>query len=70
MDTATKACPLFPLRTAAQLLSVPVAWLRGEADAGRVPCLRAGSAYLFDLDLVERLLLERARLGGGPPNAA
>jgi hypothetical protein len=40
---------------------VPAAWLRAEADAGRLPHLRAGSAYLFDVDTVERLLLERAR---------
>ena len=52
---------LTTLLTTARLLSVPREWLRAEADSGRVPCLRAGPAYLFDVDLVESLLLERAR---------
>ncbi len=55
---------LMPLGPAARLLSVPSTWLRAEADAGRLPHLRAGSKYLFDVDAVERLLLERARQGG------
>jgi hypothetical protein len=53
---------LTPLGSTARLLRVPAAWLRDEADAGRLPHLRAGNAYLFDVDLVERLLLDRARL--------
>jgi len=52
---------LLPLGPTARLLSVPSAWLRAEADAGRLPHLRAGSKYLFDVVTVERLLLERAR---------
>jgi hypothetical protein len=55
------AAVLLPLNETARTLHVPTAWLRAEADAGRIPHLRAGKAYLFDLDLVERLLLERAR---------
>jgi len=45
----------------ARLLRVPVKWLRQEAEARRVPCLRADKALLFDRDTVERVLLERAR---------
>jgi hypothetical protein len=56
-DTGT----LLPLTATARLLHVPAAWLRAEADAGRVSCLRAGKTYLFDVDLVERQLLDRAR---------
>jgi hypothetical protein len=52
---------LLPLSTTARLLRVPSAWLRAEAEAGRLPHLRADSALLFDVDLVERILLERAR---------
>jgi hypothetical protein len=70
MDGETKRATLLPLRATARILSIPANWLRAEADAGRLPCLRAGSSYLFDIDLVERLLLERARQGEGPPNAA
>ena len=52
---------LCPLGITARLLHVPVAWLRAEAEAGRVPHLQAGRALLFDPDVVERVLLERAR---------
>jgi hypothetical protein len=56
---------LLPLGPTARLLGVPSGWLRAEADAGRLPCLRAGAIYLFDVDTIERLLLERARQGCG-----
>jgi hypothetical protein len=52
---------LLPLGATARMLHVPAAWLRGEAEAGRLPHLKAGKALLFDSYLVERLLLERAR---------
>ncbi len=35
-------------------------WLRGEAEAGRIPCFKVGRRLLFDADAVERALLERA----------
>ena len=49
----------------ARWLRVPVKWLAGEADAGRVPCIRAGKTFLFDPDAVEAVLLKRARAGMG-----
>lgn len=49
----------------ARRLRVPVRWLRSEAEAGRVPCLRAERAILFDPEAVERVLLERARVMPG-----
>ena len=51
---------LLPLNRMARRLRVTVAWLRNEADAGRVPCLRAGTRYLFAPEAVERVLTERA----------
>jgi hypothetical protein len=48
----------------ARILCVPARWLRAEAEAGRIPHLRADTALLFDLETVERILLERARTGG------
>lgn len=45
----------------ARHFGVKVAWLKTEADAGRVPALIAEDRYLFDLDAVEAALLERAR---------
>lgn len=47
----------------ARRLRVPVKWLRQEAEAGRVPHLKADKAILFDPDTVENVLLERARQG-------
>jgi hypothetical protein len=49
-----------PLESTADRLGVPAAWLRQEAQAGRVPCLRAGRRLLFNVTLVEHALLERA----------
>jgi hypothetical protein len=51
---------LLPLGLMARRLRVTNAWLRAEADAGRVPCLRAGKRYLFSPEAVERILAERA----------
>ena len=52
---------LLPLGPMARLLGVTSQWLRHEAEAGRIPHLPAGKTILFDADLVERLLAERAR---------
>jgi hypothetical protein len=55
---------LMPLAAMARLLRVPARWLRAEAEAGRVPHLKAYNVLLFDPETVERLLLERARREG------
>jgi hypothetical protein len=52
---------LLPLTVVARRLRVPSSWLRAEAEAGRVPSLRAGNQILCDLGAVEAALLERAR---------
>ena len=51
---------LLPLNRMARRLRVTIAWLRAEADAGRVPCLRAGRQYLFSPEAVEQTLATRA----------
>lgn len=51
---------LLPLGPMARRLRVTNAWLRAEADAGRVPCLRADKRYLFAPLAVEAALAERA----------
>ena len=45
----------------ARRIGVTARWLRTEADAGRIPCLRAGSRLLFAPDAVERELAKRAQ---------
>jgi len=39
-----------------------LAWLKAEAEAGRIPCFKAGRKLLFDPEAVEQCLLERARI--------
>jgi len=50
----------------ARRLRVPATWLRAEADAGRIPHLRAGSALLFDPGVVERIVFDRLRESSTP----
>jgi excisionase family DNA binding protein len=51
---------LLNLGPMARRLRVTTSWLRAEADAGRIPHVKAGRAYLFDPEAVEKVLLERA----------
>lgn len=57
---------LLSLPRAARRLGVSAQWLKAEAVAGRVPCLRADSRYLFDIDAVVQALRPRAVRGEGP----
>jgi predicted DNA-binding transcriptional regulator AlpA len=61
---------LATLSEMADRLRVPRAWLRAEAEAGRLPHLRAGSRLLFDALEVERLVLARAKQGRKVPHAS
>ncbi len=47
----------------------PVAWLRREARARRLPSIRAGNRLLFDVDGVEHELKQRAAKPGRPRDA-
>jgi len=58
METTSR---LLPLNVLARRLRVPVRWLRSEAEAGRIPSLRADNQYLCDFEAVEAALLQRAR---------
>jgi hypothetical protein len=44
----------------ARTLRVNVRWLRSEAEAGRLPAVKAERRYLFNPDAVFRVLAERA----------
>jgi DNA-binding transcriptional MerR regulator len=48
----------------ARHLGVSVRWLRGEAERGALPHVKADTGLLFDRATVERLLAERARREG------
>ncbi len=58
---------LLPIGTMARRLRVPLAWLRDEADSGRIPHLKAGKAYLFDPSTVEAILVERSKTENKKP---
>ena len=51
---------LLSLHQLALRLRLPREWLREEADAGRLPCLKVGPRYLFSLRAVEDALAARA----------
>jgi hypothetical protein len=42
-------------------LNLPAAWLRAQAQAGRIPCLRVGRRLVFDPELVLRVLSQRSQ---------
>jgi hypothetical protein len=55
---------LFTLRDLAnqfKRFGLSISWLKAEADAGRIPCFKAGRKLLFDPEAVEQSLLQRAR---------
>ena len=59
---------LLSLSRMARRLGVTQQWLRDQAKAGQVPCLRAGTRFLFNAEAVqEALAAEAARppRGGG-----
>lgn len=48
------------LRTLARKLQLPPAWLKAEALAGRLPCLKVGRQLRFNPAAVEAVLAQRA----------
>jgi hypothetical protein len=52
------------LSALARTLGLSATWLKREADAGRIPCLRAGRRRMFDLAAVLKVLAERQTKGG------
>ena len=51
---------LLSLSRMARRLAVTQRWLREQADAGKVPCLRADNRYLFNSLAVQKTLADRA----------
>ena len=50
---------LLNLNQLARRLGITKKWLKTEADNGRLPCLKAGRRYLFNLEAVNMALLKR-----------
>ncbi len=55
-----KESELINLPGLSRKLGLPVSWLKQEAKAGRLPCLKVGRRFLFNLSAVETALSERA----------
>ena len=55
-----RAPSFLPLEPTASVLGVPRAWLKREADAGRIPLLSVGRRRLFNPSAVAQALLGRA----------
>lgn len=51
---------LMSLHQLARSLRLDRDWLRKEALAGQIPCLRAGTKLVFSLDAVKKALADRA----------
>lgn len=47
----------------ARVTRLPAAWLKREADAGRLPCIRAGQRRMFSLAAVLKALADRQKNG-------
>lgn len=67
MDTKQNPEAFISLRVAAARLGVPAAWLKSEAEANRIPHLRAGRRILVNVRAVRAALIERSGqpAGGG-----
>ena len=52
-----------PLHVVSRRLGLPAAWIKAEAEAGRIPCLRTVQRLMFNLDEVESVFVERAKAG-------
>ena len=70
LGTMTTTKRLFPARVVAHRLGIPMAWLREEAKAGRLPSLKVGKRLLFCPEAVERALLQRAGEGASEAQRA
>jgi hypothetical protein len=57
---------LLPLRRMAARLGVPSKWLREQAEAGKIPGLRAGDRWLFVPDIASAAVRAMAECGTNP----
>ena len=53
---------LLSLHELGKITRLPVSWIRREADAGKLPCIRAGRRRVFDLEQVLLVLADRAKI--------
>ncbi len=61
--TTTQLVNLRELARRLRRFGLSARWLREEAEAGRLPCMRVGRRMLFSVAAVEESLLRRAGEG-------
>ncbi len=60
IDSNPSTRPVLPARDMARVAGVPLGWLKAEAEAGRLPSLKAGRVFLFHPASVLEALSRRA----------
>ena len=53
------------INIAARFMQVKLAWLKEEAEAGRLPAFQAGDRWLFHLPTLERAMQDRVLIASG-----
>ena len=53
----------------ARALDISASWLLEETKQGNIPHLKVAGRFLYSVEAVEQVLLERAAKGGGRPHA-
>lgn len=51
---------LLLLGPTARRVGLPPAWVKAEAEAGRLPCLKIGKTLFFNPEAIAQLVAERA----------
>lgn len=54
---------LITIKELTEQTGLPVAWIKREADEGRLPCIHVGRRRYFDAEAVEAALIERQNKG-------
>jgi hypothetical protein len=57
---------IYNIQQLSKELVLPVDWLKEQAKAGNIPCLRIKSKLRFNLEAVEAALAKMAAGGGNP----
>lgn len=65
MNYQHKQSTFVPILQASHELGVPSAWLRREAQSGRIPAIKAGRRWLVHLERARIKLAEYAEREGG-----
>ena len=59
----TEYSKVVPLGLMARMLGVPTKWLRNQVSKGSLPGVKAGNTILFDPEVINNILADRAKGG-------